>query len=117
MLDAIRRVSREVTFRRRPAWEDASETPLSLVERGISYAWSQGYLMFIGRTRTVALYSDGHCYFRSTVVPPTVRHPEVYDAAEIILEDKLNPPGWEAPSLEEATRVLRRLPFVPHSHR
>ena len=63
------------------------------------------------------LYSDGHCYYRSTVVPPTVRHPEVYDAVEIILEDKLNPSGWEAPSLEEATRVLRRLPFVPHSYR
>ncbi len=109
VLDAIRRVSLEVTRWRQPTWEDSTETPLSLVEKGIDYAWSQGYLMFIGRTSQVALYSDGRCYYRSTAVPPTVAHPESVEAMEVMVEDKLNPPGWEEPSLEESLRVLRRL--------
>ena len=74
VLDAIRRVSLDVPRWRQPAWEDSTETPLSLVEKGIDYAWSQGYLMFIGRTSQVALYSDGHypgCQLSSAEIQET----------------------------------------------
>lgn len=111
VLNAIRRVSREVgNYSRPPGHDEDDETPLVLVEGGISYAWEEGYLMFYGRCRNVAVYSDGLCQYRSASFPSSVlciRDLNVVEITQITLE----PPEWEAPSLEDAKRVLRSVPL------
>ena len=111
VLDAIRRVSREVdNYARPPGGANDDQSPLALVERGIRYAWGEGHLMFHGRCRNVAVYSDGLCQYRSTNTPGSivcVRDLDIVEITQIALE----PPEGEAPSLEDAKHVLRSVPL------
>jgi hypothetical protein len=110
VLDAIRRVSREVdNYARPPSGADDDQSPLALVDRGISYAWAEGHLMFRGRCRNIWVYSDGLCDYRSTIIPDSVVRVRDLNVLELA-EFRSEPPEWEAPSLEDARHVLRSVP-------
>ena len=111
LLDAIRAVTAHAGRLAGPRETDGEASVLrDLMELGIRYACKEKYLWLVGGNASLVFYTDGQCFYRSTsVASRRKRIPEV-SAMDVITRYEAEPPGREAPSLQDAVRVLRSIP-------